>query len=125
MRLARVVILLNLALAVGLLLGYLAWGRQLAVLERDLELGRDSGPPPGLERQFTAQGVVRALIPEVGVVVLTHGEIAGFMPAMTMGFRTQDPALLRGLAVGDNVRFTLKGIPPNVVITEVAKLEGS
>lgn len=122
MRLSRVVILINLALAVGLLLGYLAWGRQLAALERDLARARPPFSPPGVAQVFTTQGVVRALIPEVGVVVLTHDEITGFMPAMTMGFRTQDPALFRSLEVGDAVRFTLKGVPPNVVITEVVKL---
>ena len=121
MRLWRVVLLLNLALGVGLLLGYLAWGRQIPALERDLALARDRGGPVGVERVFAAQGVVRALLPEINVVVLTHEEIQGFMPSMTMGFRTEDLRLFKSLAVGDNVRFTLKGIPPNLLITEIVK----
>jgi Cu/Ag efflux protein CusF len=40
---------------------------------------------------------------------------------MTMGFRTEDLALFKSLAVGDNVRFTLKGIPPNLLITEIVR----
>jgi Cu/Ag efflux protein CusF len=43
------------------------------------------------------------------------------MPPMTMGFRTEDLRLFKSLAVGDNVRFTLKGVPPNVLITEIVK----
>ncbi len=121
MRLWRVIILLNLALAIGLLLGYLAWGRQVGALEQELALTRQSGTAPGIEQVFTTQGVVRALIPEINVVVLTHDEIKGFMPAMTMGFRTAEPQLFRGVAVGDVVRFTLKGVPPNVLITEMVK----
>lgn len=121
MRLWRVVLLLNLALGVGLLLGYLAWGRQVRALERDLALARDRVGPAGVERVFAAEGVVRALLPEINVVVLTHEEIQGFMPAMTMGFRTEDLRLFKSLVVGDNVRFTLKGIPPNLLITEIVK----
>lgn len=114
------VLLLNLALAVGVLVGYLAWGRQVVALERELALARQRILPAGVEQTFTAQGVVRALVPEIGVVVLTHEAIGGFMPAMTMGFRARDPEALKGLAVGDVVRFTLRGIPPNLVITEIA-----
>jgi Cu/Ag efflux protein CusF len=121
MKLWRVVVLLNLALAIGFCLGYLAWGRPLAAVERELALSRLRATPVGVERVFTGQGVVRALISEIQVVVLTHDEIAGFMPAMTMGFRTQDPQLFKGLEVGDSVRFTLKGVPPNLTITELVK----
>lgn len=121
MRLWRVVILLNLALATGFFLGYLAWGRQIPALERDVALARQRAGPLGVEQVFTAQGVVRALIPEINVAVVTHDEIKGFMPAMTMGFRTQDPQLFRGVAVGDVVRFTLKGVPPSMLITEMVK----
>jgi Cu/Ag efflux protein CusF len=51
--------------------------------------------------------------------VLTHEQIAGFMPSMTMGFRVGDPETLKGLAAGDVVRITLKGVPPNLVITRI------
>ena len=121
MRLWRVVILLNLSLAIGFLLGYLAWGRQVGALEQELALARQGSAPPGVEQVFTTQGVVRALIPEINVVVVTHEEIKGFMPPMTMGFRTADPQIFRGVAVGDVIRFTLKGVPPNVLITEIVK----
>jgi Cu/Ag efflux protein CusF len=59
-------------------------------------------------------------LPDSNVVVLTHEEIPGFMTPMTMGFRVHDPQLWRGLDIGESVRFTLTGIPPDVVITAIA-----
>jgi Cu/Ag efflux protein CusF len=38
--------------------------------------------------------------------VLEHGEIKGFMGAMTMGYKA-DPALLKRVEPGDKVRFTI------------------
>jgi Cu/Ag efflux protein CusF len=119
MRLWRVVLLVNVALAVGLLIGWATWGRQAAQLEVELAQARQRAVPPGVEQTFNAEGVVRATVPEIGVVVLTHEQIAGFMPSMTMGFRVSDPEALKGLAAGDVVRVTLKGVPPNLVITRI------
>lgn len=121
MRLWKVVLLLNLALVVGLLLGWVAWGRHLPRLEGELSAFRQRMAPPGAERVYTARGVVRAVLPEIGVVVLTHEEIADFMPPMTMGFRTKDPRLLAGVRVGDVVRFTLRGVPPDLAIVDLSR----
>jgi Cu/Ag efflux protein CusF len=54
-------------------------------------------------------------------VVLTHEDLVGYMGSMTMGFRVHDPKLYEGLDIGDTVRFTLTGVPPNVEITALAK----
>ena len=121
MRLWRVVLLMNLALGVGVVMGYLAWGRPLGELERDLALMRSQIAGLGVERTWIVRGVVRAILPDLNVVVLTHGEIPGFMGPMTMGFRVHEPQVYRGLDIGDTVRFTLKGAPPNVVITAIAR----
>lgn len=122
MRLWRVVLLLNLALAVGVLLGWLAWGQQIPGLERRLRESERRVVVVGAEQSWVVKGVVRAVIPEIQVIVLTHGEIPGFMPAgMTMGFKTAGPKVLDGVHVGDVVRFTLKGVPPDVQITSVVK----
>ena len=121
MKLWRAILLMNLALALGVGLGYLAWGRQVAGLQTELALARERSLQAGVERAFDAQGVVRAVLQDIGVVVLTHDDIGGFMPSMTMGFRIRDPQLLQGVAVGDTVRFKLRGIPPNMVIVEMTK----
>ena len=121
MRLWRAVVLANLALLIGLLLGFLAWGRQVIDLERELALARSQAGAAGVERTWTVRGVVRAVLPDLNVIVLTHEEIPGFMSPMTMGFRVHEPQLYRGLDIGESVRFTLRGVPPNVVITAIAR----
>ena len=122
MRLWRVVLLLNLAVGVGVLVGWLAWGQQIPRLERRLLESRQQVLIVGGEQTWIVKGVVRAVIREIQVVVLTHEEIPGFMPAgMTMGFKVQNPKVLERARVGDVVRFTLKGVPPAVQITGLVK----
>ena len=121
MKLWRAVLLVNLALGLGLLLGFLAWGRQAADLERQLRQVRRQVAETGVERTWSLRGVVRAVLPDMNVVVLTHEDIPGYMGPMTMGFRVHDPQLYRGLDIGDPVRFTLRGVPPNLVITAIAR----
>jgi len=121
LKLWRAVVLMNLAVGLGVALGYLAWGRQVARLESELAVARQQSREAGVEREFQARGVIRAVLQEINVVVLSHDDISGFMPSMTMGFRIRDPQLLQGLAVGDSVRFTLRGVPPNLVIVGITK----
>jgi Cu/Ag efflux protein CusF len=121
MRLWRVVLLVNLALGVGLLFGYLAWGREVVRLGQELEQARAQQLVAGSQRAWQSRGVVRAVLPELNVVVLSHEDLPGYMGAMTMGFRVHDPKLYEGLDIGDTVRFTLTGAPPNVEITAIAK----
>jgi Cu/Ag efflux protein CusF len=53
------------------------------------------------------EGKVIAVVPASSEIVLTHGEIKGFMEAMTMGYPTQPASLLQGIKAGDTVRFTI------------------
>jgi Cu/Ag efflux protein CusF len=121
MRLWRVVLLINLALGVGLLFGYLAWGREAVRLGQELEQAKRQQSIVGTQRTWQSRGVVRAVLPDLNVVVLTHEELTGYMGPMTMGFRVHDPRLYEGLDIGDTVRFTLTGVPPNVEITALTK----
>jgi Cu/Ag efflux protein CusF len=121
MRLWKAIVLLNLALGVGLLIGFLWWGREAARGRQETRLTIAGGAVLGEERQWTVRGVVRAVLPETNTLVLTHEEIPGYMPSMTMGFRAADPRLLAGLQVGDVIRFTLKGVPPNVSIVAITR----
>lgn len=118
MRAWKVVVLVNLALGLGIGGGYLWWGRQAERLERELAAARAA---PTAEREWQVAGVVRAILPEIGVVIVTHDEIPGFMAPMTMGFRMASPKIHEAVVVGDAVRFTLRGVPPNVVITAIEK----
>jgi Copper binding periplasmic protein CusF len=38
-----------------------------------------------------------------------------------MGFRVASPNIYEGLQIGDAVRFTLKGVPPNLTVTAIQK----
>lgn len=120
MRLWKVVLLLNLALLLGGGWGYVWWGRQVVRLQRDLAAARSLRQ--GIEREWTVTGVVRAVLAEIDVIVITHEEIPGYMTPMTMGFRAVSPKIYEGVRIGDAVRFTLRGAPPNVKITALEKV---
>lgn len=63
--------------------------------------------PKGVPKTVSAQGQVVAIVPENGEIVLTHGEIKGFMDAMTMGYKVGSPAMLKAVKPGDTVQFTI------------------
>ncbi len=120
MRLWRVVVLVDLALVLGVAGGYLWWGRQAARLDREVDALR-AAQAAGVEREYHAEGIVRAVLPELNVVVITHGEIPGYMPAMTMGFRATSPSVYESMDVGDSVAFVLRGVPPNMAVVGMQK----
>ena len=61
----------------------------------------------GPSRTAVGEGEVVAATPSSGQIVLEHGEIEGFMEAMTMGYRIDPPSLLANVKPGDKVRFTI------------------
>jgi Cu/Ag efflux protein CusF len=75
--------------------------------------------PKGVAKTVSAQGQVVTLVPEKGEIVLTHGEIKGFMEAMTMGYKVSLPSLLKAVKPGDNVQFTID--TDKRVITRIVK----
>jgi len=119
MRVWKVVVLLDLALLLGVGWGYAWWGRRAERLERELEQAR-AVQATG-EREWRVRGVVRAILPDVGIVVISHEDIPGLMASMTMGFRAASPRIYEGVQIGDAVRFTLRGTPPNVTLTAIER----
>jgi len=63
----------------------------------------------------TGDGRVVALRPDKQQVVVEHGEIKGFMEAMTMGYKVAPPSLLDGIKSGDQVRFTID-VPKKAIV---------
>ena len=61
--------------------------------------------PPA--RQYELQGQILGIDPSRNEVLIKHGTIAGFMPAMTMPFTVKDAGLLSGKEAGDLVTATL------------------
>src|SRR5262245_65224201 len=121
MRAWKAVVLLNLALLVGAGWGYAFWGVRAARLERELAAAR-AAAASGVEREWTVEGVIRGIFPELGVLVITHGDINEFMPAITMGFRVVYPKIQEEVSVAYAVRFTVRGIPPNVAVIAIQKI---
>ena len=60
------------------------------------------------EQQWDGRGVVRAVYPQL--LVITHEEIRGLLPARTTSFRTSSPPLRDSIRVGDAIRFSLRGM---------------
>jgi peroxiredoxin/Cu/Ag efflux protein CusF len=130
----------------------LAWTRRvecrkLAIPQASGGTTRLPGPPPRLLRpvarlaamavifarllaaddlsaqpRFEGEGRVIALDPTKGTVTLDHGPIPGFMAAMRMEFPAVPTELLRALAIGDVVRFSLETGGPQAVIVSVERI---
>jgi Cu/Ag efflux protein CusF len=121
MRLWKVLVLLNLALGVGIGLGYLRWAREVRGLQDEIDRLRAEAARPSVQ-SWTVRGIVRSLIPKLGAVFLTHEALPGLMDAMTMGFETDDPKLLDGLAAGDPVRFTVRREGEKLILVAIEKV---
>ena len=48
-------------------------------------------PKPSGQQTVTGEGKVIATVPSASQLVVEHGEIKGFMDAMTMGYRVEPP----------------------------------
>jgi hypothetical protein len=115
----QVALVLNLALVVSLGLGYAGWGRRADALGRELEgaraqverLERERAACAGGARagaqQWEGRGVVRAVYPRM--LVITHEEIRGLLPARTTSFPAAVTALHASPRVGEPIRFSLRG----------------
>lgn len=58
-------------------------------------------------RQYSLTGQILALRPDTRELVVKHGDIAGFMPAMTMTYTVREARLLQGRTPGDLITATL------------------
>lgn len=124
MRLYKVVILVNIALGLGYLVGYHWWGQEVIRLKRELATAKQTGVARQIgERSWPVKGIVRGIAPQLNLLFVTHEPIPGLMPGMTMGFRTENPKLLQGLDAGDRIEFTLKETGNQLVVVAVRKEE--
>ena len=119
MRTWQEVFLLTLAIGIGLGVGHGACGRRLAALEGEVKATQARADQVARERDacvvgarageevWEGRGIVRAVYPRL--VIVTHEEILGLLPARTTGFRLADTALPARARAGDSVRFWLQG----------------
>jgi Cu/Ag efflux protein CusF len=68
-----------------------------------------------------AEGVVESVDAAAGKVTIDHGEIPGLMGAMTMTFDVSDPAMLSGIAAGDEVNFDVRYENGSYEVTAISK----
>jgi len=125
MRLYKVILLVNLALGVGFLLGSVWWAQEVARLRREVATpGQGVTAGPSLEGHWSAQGIVRVVAPEINRIFIEHGDIPGLMEGMTMAFEPTDPTMLNGLTPGDLVLITLRKKGERVILVAIEKNRG-
>jgi Cu/Ag efflux protein CusF len=73
------------------------------------------------QKTVVGEGKVIATVPSASQLVVEHGEIKGFMDAMTMGYRVEPSSLIEGLKSGEQVRFTID--VPNKTIVKIEKMK--
>jgi Cu/Ag efflux protein CusF len=117
-----IVILVNLALAVGVLAGYLWRQSEVDALRNELNRTRlgvlERGTQP---RQWSVSGIVRGTLPDRGALVVTHEPIPELMGAMTMAFSVADRRLLGATCAGDRIRFTLVRRDRDLIVVAVER----
>lgn len=81
-----------------------------------------SGPASAVtSKGYPGVGVVKAIDPKAPSIEIDHGDIEGLMPAMQMEFEVADAAMLNGIAVNDQVDFTVEDRAGTMRITAIKK----
>lgn len=116
------ILVLDLALALGAGGGYLWWARENRILRQELaEARRAADARQPAAQAWTVRGIVRLVQRSQGVIWLTHEAISGLMEGMTMPFEVEREALLDGLTPGDAVRFTLRPQGTRLLVSAIEK----
>jgi Cu/Ag efflux protein CusF len=122
MRLYKVILLVNLAVGVGFLLGSLWWAQEVGRLRREVGAqGQGVIARSSIDGRWSAQGIVQVVAPEINRIFIEHGDIPGLMEAMSMSFEPEDPKMLNGLVPGDQVRFTLQRKGERLMLVAIQK----
>lgn len=79
-----------------------------------------AAPSAAISATAWSEGTVRKLDVAGGNVTLAHGPLANLdMPAMTMRFAAEPPTLLKGVKVGDRVRFVAADRGGKLTVTAI------
>lgn len=79
----------------------------LAYVHIQFHKGFLSASATNLPTSVTGEGTVIAVVPTNQQLVVEHGDMPGFMAAMTMGYKVHPPSLLDKLEAGEMIRFTI------------------
>jgi Cu/Ag efflux protein CusF len=81
-----------------------------------------SGPAAAVQpNAYQGVGVVKSLNPKLPAIEIDHEEIVGLMPAMQMEFPVTEASMLNGLAVNDQIDFTIVDNLGQMKITAIKK----
>ncbi len=81
-----------------------------------------AAPPAAVQsNSYKGVGVVKGLDPKVPAIEIDHEDIVGLMPAMQMQFPVTDRNLLDGLAVNDQIDFTIENGAGEMKVTAIKK----
>jgi len=81
-----------------------------------------SGPAAAVQtNSYQGVGVVKSLNPKAPAIEIDHGDIEGLMPAMQMEFPVTDASLLNGIAVNDQIDFTIENNAGVMRVTAIKK----
>jgi len=72
---------------------------------------------------YDGKGTVTKINNEGGSIEINHEEMKDLMPAMQMEFFVKEKSLLKGLAVGDKVDFTVEYKHPTEIIVSIKKTQ--
>jgi Cu/Ag efflux protein CusF len=82
------------------------------------------GPAAAVQTNtYQGAGVVKSINPKAPAIEIDHGDIEGLMPAMQMEFPVSDAALLNGIAVSDQIDFTIENNAGEMKVTAIKKKE--
>jgi Cu(I)/Ag(I) efflux system protein CusF len=74
----------------------------------------------GVVRGQMVDGEVKKVDKEAAKITIRHGELKDLgMPAMTMAFRTKEPAMLDQVKVGDKVKFVAEKVNGAIMLVQL------
>jgi Cu(I)/Ag(I) efflux system protein CusF len=71
------------------------------------------------------EAIVRAVDVAANRITVDHGDLPGMMKAMRMDFDVADPALLTGLAPGDEIKIEVRHADGRYTLTKIEKQPAS
>ena len=86
--------------------------------------GGGDKPKTAAAQEYQIRGKVVAVDAAKPAVTLDHEDVPGLMKAMQMEFKAEDPKLLEGIKVGDQVQGRLKKGESGYVLTRLEKRTG-
>jgi Cu/Ag efflux protein CusF len=84
--------------------------------------GDSSTPPATGERRYSLEGQILSLSPGGTEASIKHGDIPGFMSAMTMTYKVRDAKEFADLKPGDLITATVVVTTSEGYLTEVKKV---